>query len=182
MIERAGVPLGGGKSGWLGKPPVCGFGRLPRLADNGTVRCWNSENWAAVFLRTGFSEVVMHRVSRKLLQGDFFFPPSYFLGVRSEGSTRCSRSCMSPAFGASLSVCFLLMLIYLKVKEQSCWEAEVCVLAALKFLRTGSHAGCVPGLRGLCADISPHHLRFFSVLATSTLIYFNGWRDCRCCR
>lgn len=46
---------------------------LPRPADNGTVRWLNSENWAVVFLRTGFSELVMPRVSRKLLQGDFFF-------------------------------------------------------------------------------------------------------------
>ena len=66
-----------------GRNDADGGEQLPRPADNGTALCWNSENWAAVFLRTGFSELVMHRVSRKLLQGDFF-SPSYFLSIRSD--------------------------------------------------------------------------------------------------
>lgn len=168
------LPWGAAKAGWLGKPKCVAAGdspasqimvrsdvEIPRIE----LLCFlelDSQKWWCTEFRGNFYKVI-------------FFPPSYFLGVRSEGSRRCSRSCTGPAFGASLCVCFLLMLIYLiSLKNKSCWEAEVCVcvLAALKFLRTGSCAGCVPGLRGLCADLSSHHLRFFSTLATSTLIYF----------
>lgn len=51
--------------------------RSPPTVHNGTALWLNSENWAVVFLRTGFWELVMCWVSRKLLQGDFFpfLPP-----------------------------------------------------------------------------------------------------------
>lgn len=49
----------------------------PPSAGNGTALWLNSEKRAALFLRTGFSELVMCGVSRKLLQGDFF--PFLFL-------------------------------------------------------------------------------------------------------
>lgn len=125
----------------------------------------DSQKWWCTEFRGNFYKVIFF----------FLLPIFSALGQREVGDP--PGAAWARRSGLLFSCWFIL-----KVKEQSCWEARACVLAALKLLRTGSCAGCASGLRGLCADLSPHHLRFFSTLATSALIYFKDWRDCRCCR
>lgn len=52
--------------------------QLLRCSEDGTALCWNSENWAALFLRTGFSELDSQNWWCTEFRGNFykvtFFP------------------------------------------------------------------------------------------------------------